>query len=30
LHADIDRLWEAGFGTGDTVNVYGEWVKVPE
>ncbi|PHX66409.1 MAG: hypothetical protein CK518_04420 [Actinobacteria bacterium] len=26
LHADIDRLWEAGFGIGDTVNVYGEWI----
>jgi len=26
LHADIDRLWDAGFGIGDTVNVYGEWV----
>jgi lipoprotein-anchoring transpeptidase ErfK/SrfK len=26
LHADLDRLWDAGFGIGDTVNVYGEWI----
>lgn len=26
LHADIDRLWDAGFGIGDAVNVYGEWI----
>ena len=26
LHEDIDRLWDAGFDIGDTVNVYGEWI----
>ncbi len=25
LHADIDKLWKAGFGVGDAVRVYGEW-----
>lgn len=25
LHADIDRLWKAGFGVGDMVRVYGTW-----
>ena len=25
LHADIDALWDAGFGRGDTVNIYGTW-----
>ena len=26
LHEDIDRLWDAGFDIGDTVNVYGKWI----
>ena len=26
LHADIDALWDAGFGRGDRVYVYGEWL----
>lgn len=25
LHADIDRLWAAGFGKGSQINVYGKW-----
>jgi len=25
LHADVDKLWKAGFGVGDAVRVYGEW-----
>lgn len=25
LHKDIDALWDAGFGRGDRVYVYGEW-----
>ena len=25
LHADIDALWDAGFGRGDRVYVYGAW-----
>jgi hypothetical protein len=25
LHADIDKLWKAGFGVGDQVRVYGVW-----
>lgn len=25
LHADIDALWDAGFGRGDMVRIYGEW-----
>ena len=25
LHADIDALWDAGFGVGDTVKIYGTW-----
>ena len=24
LHGDLDRLWDAGFGIGDTVNGYGK------
>jgi hypothetical protein len=25
LHADIDKLWKAGFGVADSVRVYGSW-----
>lgn len=25
LHADIDELWDAGFGPGDVVYLYGSW-----
>lgn len=25
FHADIDKLWKAGFGVGDSVRVYGKW-----
>ena len=25
LHADIEKLWAAGFGPGDQVRVYGKW-----
>jgi lipoprotein-anchoring transpeptidase ErfK/SrfK len=25
LHVDIDKLWKAGFGVGDSVRVYGSW-----
>ena len=26
LHTDIDALWDGGFGVGDTVFIYGEWL----
>jgi hypothetical protein len=25
LHADVDKLWKAGFGVADSVRVYGSW-----
>jgi hypothetical protein len=26
LHADVDALWDGGFGVGDTVFIYGKWL----
>lgn len=26
LHADVDALWDGGFGVGDTVFIYGDWL----